>query len=494
VRAAARLVAAVGEPENASACASRLCQLARELLGAESALLVAGSPPMRLASLGAQPPFVPSLGEVDRVRAWAAESGLACAELVVLPDDGGLFAIFRSDGECLDDGDCATLAAAIANHLRVAEARHAQTRRVRTQAELARAERNTALGEMALCIAHDFNNVLNAMLAQIGAVERLTDGRPEVAPAVARLRKTALDGATTVERIQHVTRQGREQMYTPVAFSALVEDTARALAGDVRPDVRLDLRVDCDVHVQGNAGELVEVLGALVDNALAAMPEGGTLTVELTGGEEVQLVVADTGVGMSREVRRRAFDPFFTTRGGRRKGLGLSLALGIARRHGGHITLDSSLGAGTRVRVRLPSCAAPAAAAPMPETRAATARAAGRRVLLVEDDPDNREAMAALLELAGFDVTCADTGDAGVRAFVARPFDLVLTDLGLPDINGWQVASNVKASAPTVPVALITGWGFNLDGEEVRRRGVDLLVKKPIDPRRFVSLIETLIA
>src|SRR5437762_12813672 len=108
-----------------------------------------------------------------------------------------------------------------------------------------------------------------------------------------------------------------------------------------------------------------------------------------------------------------------------------------------------------------------------------------RRVLLVEDDADNREALTALLELSGFEVTCADSGAAGVRAFSAGRFAIVLTDLGLPDMDGWQVAGQIKTAEPAVPVALITGWGVTFDGAEMRRRGVDLLVKKPLDPRVF---------
>jgi CheY-like chemotaxis protein len=116
-----------------------------------------------------------------------------------------------------------------------------------------------------------------------------------------------------------------------------------------------------------------------------------------------------------------------------------------------------------------------------------------RRVLLVEDDPDNREAMESLLELSGFEVIAADSGAAGVQAFAPDRFDVVVTDLGLPDMDGWQVAAEIKQRSPAVPVALITGWGLNLDGAEIRRRGVDLLVKKPLDPSGFLDQIENLL-
>ncbi len=121
-----------------------------------------------------------------------------------------------------------------------------------------------------------------------------------------------------------------------------------------------------------------------------------------------------------------------------------------------------------------------------------TATTANLRVLLVEDDPDNREAMASLLELSGYQVSAAESGSAGVRMFADAPFDVVITDLGLPDMNGWEVAATIKAGSPSTPIALITGWGFNLEHDEIRRRGVDLLVKKPIDPQRFLVQLEGL--
>lgn len=115
------------------------------------------------------------------------------------------------------------------------------------------------------------------------------------------------------------------------------------------------------------------------------------------------------------------------------------------------------------------------------------------RILLVEDDADNREAISALLALGGFAVTEADSGSAGVRAFSCDRFDAVLTDLGLPDMDGWQLAWAIRAAAPAMPIAVITGFGLSLGADEMRRRGVDLVLKKPLDPRSFVRQIEGLV-
>ncbi len=116
------------------------------------------------------------------------------------------------------------------------------------------------------------------------------------------------------------------------------------------------------------------------------------------------------------------------------------------------------------------------------------------RVLLVEDDPDNREALASLLALSGCEVTPADSGAAAVRAFAAGCFDVVVTDLGLPDMDGWAVAGAIKRHAPATPVALVTGAGLDLGRDEIRQRGIDLLLHKPLDPRSLVRELEQLAA
>lgn len=513
VRAAARLAAALPVAASADHLGARVCKLSRELLHVDAVALWAGAKVPRLLARdgfvldppaelpGGQP------GDLERLAAWGAATGFRRVELAPIQLDWhpagalGLFTV--ADGPRLEPCDLATLGdaigAALAQVRTACELKSAYEKRDREQDQVVRNERMRALGAMALGIAHDFNNVLNGILAQLGVLERLAGEREDLHAAVARLRKTALDGAATVEQVQDFSRQRRDQdEFSPLTFAELVEAAAQAARerGSIGLDVRVVLGSSARVH--GSADELSDALQALVDNAMEAMPTGGTLTLDLAErGDELVLVVADTGRGMSRDVRRRAFDPFFTTKGSRKRGLGLSVAYGVVRRHGGSVELDSAPGKGTRVRVRLPLIAQPAVseptAAPAP-TQTAPARSGPPRVLLVEDDPDNREAMASLLELSGYAVTSADTGSAGVRAFSDASFDVVLTDLGLPDMNGWQVAGTIKSAAPAVPVALITGWGFNLDADEIRRRGVDLLVKKPIDPRRFLSQLEGLVS
>jgi signal transduction histidine kinase len=516
IRAAAQLPVAMGPCETIEQLGRRACELARSLLAAEAATFYLGcEPPRVIATLGfaLEPPEdLPhslALAELERLRHWANRSGFGRLELVPIQLDrhpAGLFALFIRDKEvpALEQVDLELLGAALSCHLgyvrTTSELVRACARKDQEHDRRVRAERMRALGEMALGIAHDFNNVLNAIQSHVGLLSMLGRGQPRIEEALERLRRITQGGATTVGRLQEFSRQRRDQDFSEIDLHDVLLEASTAVAARAatRPGepIRVVTKSDDGVRIRGDRTELVEALRALGDNAVDATMSGQEVKIDLVSTEgEAQIIVADSGPGMSRDVCRRAFDPFFTTKGSGSKGLGLSIAFGIIGRHGGRIEIDSTLGKGTRVNVRLPvlsqeaQTSLPSAPRPArPHTASST-----RSVLLVEDDPDNRDALSALLQMSGFRVTAADSGAAGVKAFRGAEFDLVLTDLGLPDIDGWQVAGEVKASDPKTPVALITGWGFNLDRTEIRRRGVDLLVKKPIDPARFLGQIENLV-
>jgi signal transduction histidine kinase/CheY-like chemotaxis protein len=510
LRGLARLLAALADPPADEQFGPGVCRLACLHLGVDAGALWAdGEKPAALGSwglVGELPSGLPaslSSADIETLRAWGAAAGYGRVELALLTLDGrpdGLVALFsRESAAPLDRADLETLGVGVSLALAHRRATHELSSAVaeldRDQSEMVRAERMHALGAMARGIAHDFNNVLNAILGQAGVLQSLVGDRPAAVEALARLRKVALDGADTIRRVQEFSGARRDRDFDVVDLRPLLSRAADELRARATGGVGIELRLGAAPSVRGSVLELEELLRALVDNALEAMPDGGVLALELgTAGDDVTLVVADSGSGMSPSVQRLAFDPFFSTKGPRARGLGLALAHGIVRRHGGLIELDSRPGQGTRVHVRLPGGAAEAPVAEAVATGArGSASPTGRRVLLVEDDPDNREAMAALLGLGGFEVTSADCGVAGVRAFAGEHFDLVLTDLGLPDMDGWQVAREIKQNAPATPVALITGWGLNLDRDEIRRRGVDLLVKKPLDPHGFLGEIENLL-
>jgi len=221
------------------------------------------------------------------------------------------------------------------------------------------------------------------------------------------------------------------------------------------------------------------------------MPDGGTLTLRTRriagGGHDshplVEVQVADTGVGMSEDTRQRCLEPFFTTKGERGTGLGLAMVYGIVRRHSADLDIESATGRGTVISLRF---ATPAQNTPEPATASAPdPRPAGRlRLLVVDDDPLLIKSLRDTLEGDGHDITVAMGGAEGIAAFSAalqagKPFAAVITDLGMPHVDGRQVANAIKAASSAPPVILLTGWGQRLVAEGDVPPHVDRVLNKP---------------
>jgi len=209
------------------------------------------------------------------------------------------------------------------------------------------------------------------------------------------------------------------------------------------------------------------------------MPQGGTIAV--TGQAEdgqVVLKVSDTGTGMTDEVRRRCLEPFFTTKGERGTGLGLSMVYGIVRRHGGTLDLQSEVGRGTTFVIRLPSQEEPAEATSARTTEAPVA--CHLRVLVVDDEPLVRNVEAKYLEAAGHTVVRAASGAEGLEKFRAEKFDVVVLDRAMPGMSGDQLAAAVKQLSADTPVIMLTGFGDLMDATGEMPPHVDVLLNKPI--------------
>ena len=390
----------------------------------------------------------------------------------------------------------------------------------RAQEELIRSEKLRALGQMSAGIAHDLNNMLAAILGQVELLRlRVTD--PEVQTGLATLETAATDGAHVVRRLQDFARQRTHSALRPLDLSPVV---AEALA-ITRPRwedeaQRRGVAIAVQTHLEdtppilGHAPEIREVLTNLILNAVDAMPHGGTLSlatrsvasiadqVSRSGSEPpaansgpsirnecIELSIRDTGIGMTEAVCRRVFEPFFTTKGGQGMGLGLSVAYGIMERHGGRIEVTSAPGQGTTVTLRFATASQDAA----PPTSTKEAPAASQRLLLIDDDVMVRQTLAALLRTAGHSVQEADGGASGLDLLARVPVDLILTDLGMPEVTGWDVARAVKARTPHVPVILLTGWGEQAAVETGAEGLVERILSKPVRLEDLLRAIGDLI-
>ena len=370
---------------------------------------------------------------------------------------------------------------------RNAELQHAMAELTVAQQHIVQQERLRALGQMASGIAHDFNNALVPIL---GFCELLI-----LSPAVMADRKKALsyletiqtaakDAASVVSRLREFYRPDKgDRAFAPVHLKRLVEQAItltqpkwkdQAQANGATVEVVLDL--EAVPPVAGEESALREVLTNLIFNAVDAMPAGGTLTLRTRrAGDTAVLEVGDTGTGMSETVRQRCLEPFFSTKGERGTGLGLSMVFGIVQRHSGALDLRSAIGQGTTFIITLPL----QDAAPV-RTAAAPDRPAQRplRVLVVDDEAPVRDTLAAVLAADGHAVTLAENGADGLRSFGAGEFDLVITDKAMPVMNGDQMAAAIKRGSPGTPIILLTGFG--LFHEKAEFPDVDVLASKPI--------------
>jgi signal transduction histidine kinase/CheY-like chemotaxis protein len=333
-----------------------------------------------------------------------------------------------------------------------------------TQAQLVRGETLSAIGKLASGMAHHLNNLFAVILGRLETLLAKTL-EPETRRYLEIVERAAKDGAEVVRRVQRFSRVQPVARSMPVNLNQLAQEVLdltrprwhnEALLRQIRIDTALDLG-----NVQLVAGEyapLREVLMNLVLNAIDAMPSGGRLGVKTwADGQGVHCAVSDAGVGMSEEVRQRALDPFFTTKGPKSTGLGLSVTYGIIQRHNGQLEIDSAPGRGTTVRITLPAAETPVQAAGQPAT--AQLLPAELRVLLVDDEPEVRSALGDMIGAAGHTAFQAAGGKEALAWLDAgQPVDLVLTDLGMPGMTGADVARAVRGRWPHLRIGLMTGW------------------------------------
>jgi PAS domain S-box-containing protein len=366
-----------------------------------------------------------------------------------------------------------------------------------TQQTVMQQERLRALGQMASGIAHDINNAISpvALYTEM-LLEQETGLSKRTREYLETTQRAIGDVAHTVARMREFYRQQEpELILSPVDLSVLVQqviDLTRARWSDMPLQRGIVIELHSELkqnlpQVAGIESEVREALINLVFNAVDAMPEGGKLTIRTKASDGpantrvVDVEVADTGVGMDEETRRRCLEPFFTTKGERGTGLGLAMVYGVTRRHNADIEMESATGQGTTVRLRFPVPASNAAEAHPAAPEAMPPRL---RILSVDDDPLLIKSLRDALEADGHAVVTANGGQEGIDAFRAAEerdehFAVVITDLGMPYVDGRKVASAIKNDSPSTPVILLTGWGQRLIAEGDIPPHVDRVLNKP---------------
>lgn len=355
------------------------------------------------------------------------------------------------------------------------------------QQQIVQQERLRALGEMVTGVAHDFNNALALILGYAELLQHECRHHPsggDFADFAQTIVTASLDAAEIVSRLREFHRPAEPgESRGPLPLNAVVEQavtftrprwSAESHARGMPIEVVTDLGEI--PPIAGNGSELRELLTNLVFNSIDAMPQGGIITLRTRATSSgVELAVSDTGIGMTEEVRNRCLEPFFTTKGERGSGLGLSMVYGIVERHNGTVSVESQLGRGTTFRFVFPADTSGAVSIPpMPAE-------AGRplRILVVDDQPVQCELISHALQRDWHTISVASNGNEALSLIERHDFDLVITDKAMPGMNGDQLAVAVKSREPDVRVIMLTGFSAVAEDSEERSEFVDLVLAKP---------------
>lgn len=398
---------------------------------------------------------------------------------------------YLSDAVPLPDRD-GTVEEIILSFIDITELRAAQER----LQIFAAGERLRTLGEMAGGVAHDLNQYL-ALIgghADLALTQLGTAGDPDqVRQSLEMIVQTATDGGDVVKRLLAFGRPDADEAPERLSVEELLTDVVRLTAPRWRDAARraghaitVDVDAAPNLTINGQLNSLREAITNLIFNAVDALPHEGTIRLSARRtSDAVVISVADNGIGMPEEAQRRAFEPYFTTKGAQGTGLGLPVVHSVMERHGGRVEINSRPGEGTEFRLHFPmSDDAPLATPARPGARLTSEQintgSRHLRILAVDDEQSLVQMVAQMLTADGHSVEVAFSGEEACNRLERESFDVVISDLGLgPGISGWEVADCVHALSPVTRFVLVTGWGVDVDVDSVQQHGVDVLLTKP---------------
>jgi PAS domain S-box-containing protein len=369
------------------------------------------------------------------------------------------------------------------------------TEKKRMEEQLLQAEKLRAVGEMASGVAHDFNNALAGILGNAQLLLHSVKDE-EWKESLQTIEKVAKDSAQTVRRLQDFTRRKIRQELYKLNVNSIVNDAIEITKPKWKDEAQVKgIQIEMVSHLEeipsvaGTASELREVMTNLIFNAIEAMPEGGRIEIRtFKRDERICIQILDTGMGMKEEVRKKIFEPFFTTKPFSHTGLGLSMSYGIIKRMIGEIDVESEVGKGTTLTMSFPislEAKEEVTSFPSPEVRSRK----GARILVIDDEESVRSVLSRILTRVKYQVNVAESGEEGIRLFREKEYDMVLTDLGMPGMSGWDVCREVKKIRPRIPVGLITGWGNEVGEEKMKEVDLDFLISKPFDFNQILSTV-----
>jgi PAS domain S-box-containing protein len=376
------------------------------------------------------------------------------------------------------------------------------TARVQAEEELSRnrevllnQERLKAAGELASGIAHDLNNNLNALRLWFEVLCADPNVTSRHNDALLLISRVVRDASATIGRLQDFARRRYDRPVESVDLNAIIGESVQIAKSTLEEKNSLlgkSIRVDVEMPrlplVFGDSSELRQLILNLLLNAQDAMPAGGTIRISGHAEREtIALKVEDEGQGIPQEHLNQIFDPFFSTKGDRGTGLGLSIAYAAMTRIGGTISAANRVEGGAIFTLNFPI----AHPKPIRNPQQVSHKIQPLRVMVTDDDTNNCEAFRALLESRGHTVITASSGPEALEKLIHEnlPIDVIFCDLGMPLMNGWEVARRVKSLEIPPAFFLVTGWAAEIPGDHPDRDLVDAIIAKPVDPKTVDQLL-----
>ncbi len=366
-----------------------------------------------------------------------------------------------------------------------------------------REEKLRALGSMAAGIAHDFNNLLMAILGNVELLQmELKDTKYE--DRLKKIEASVNDGAETIKRIQAFVK-GKNGKNDVSEQSVLISEVIEEAIQFTKPlwkdecekkGIYISVETELAEGLMANISpyELREVLVNIILNAIEAMPQGGKILIKSYEQDEMAVIeVRDTGSGIDQDVLPHIFDPYFSTKDTGSAGLGLSIVYGLVSNVGGSVEAFSEKGCGTTFKILLP-CANPKESLEEKENDPGPLEEKGIKILVIDDEPQIAELTALMLESLGHQVVSCNDPQEAIGLVEQEEFHLVLTDLGMPGISGWEIASKIREVSPKTHVVMMTGWGASFKEEDLKEKGIDALLSKPFRLNDMVRVLSKLFA
>ncbi len=367
------------------------------------------------------------------------------------------------------------------------------TEKKKMEEQLFQAEKLRAVAEMASGVAHDFNNALAAILGNTQLL-LYTAQDEELKETLRTIEKVAKDSGQTIRRLQDFTKKRVPQELFKVDVNSILKDSIEITKPKWKDEAQsrgVPIEIVSNFEeipsVAGTDSELRGVFTNMIFNAIEAMPEGGKIEIHtFKKRRNVFIQISDTGIGIAEEAKKKIFEPFFTTKPFTNTGLGLSMSYGIIKRFGGEIDVESKVGQGTAFTIILPIGEEEKEEAVSLQTIKQGRQA---RILVIDDEEFVRSVLSRTLAKVNHQVTLAANGEKGVQLFKEGKFDMVLTDLGMPGMSGWEVCRMIKKISPDTPVGMITGWGAEMSQSKMEEYGLDFLISKPFDLNQILNVV-----